>query len=359
MADSGSFTAALLDATGRAWAAACNARLRERNAPLAEALGRARARDAATLFEGLLEHMATALSWDAAVLFHEHVRWLHVSCAARGLPAQTLPLALECLREELADRLPGEAARRIETLLTPARAIAEEPRGSFESTLAGTDPATERARRYLLAALEGRRQDALELVLSEFERGVSVAELHREVIARAQIEIGRMWHHGELSIVEEHLVTRLSEQVLTVLGGRMPRAERNGMRVLVTSASGDLHDLGLRMVADQFDMAGWDTIYLGASTPSEEVAQAALDFDIDVAAVGAQLALHVRPLAALIAALRAEPRTRTLPVIVGGRPFGLVPELWRKLGADGCAASAPEAVELAARLAIRRPGTRS
>lgn len=40
----------------------------------------------------------------------------------------------------------------------------------------------------------------------------------------------------------------------------------------------------------------------------------------------------------------------TLKIIVGGAPFDLISDLWEELGADGCAHSTAEAVELANRL---------
>lgn len=69
-------------------------------------------------------------------------------------------------------------------------------------------------------------------------------------------------------------------------------------------------------------------------------------------ALGAKLSIHVRSAAAMISLVRAEPGTRRVPVIVGGLPFLLVPDLWKRIGADGSAPSAAGAVELGARLVL-------
>ncbi|MFM7298278.1 MAG: B12-binding domain-containing protein, partial [Planctomycetota bacterium] len=274
--------------------------------------------------------------------------------AGRDVPLELLETSLECLRDELAGRLPSDSFVEVAPLFAEAlqlsRTLPEAPQGG----LTGDGASVGVAQEYLLAALEGRRKDALDIVLAAADRGMPISTLQREVVGRVQVEVGRMWHRGDMSVVEEHLVSRLSEQVLACLNPRMPRAPRLGRRVLVTGASGDLHDIGLRMVADEFEMAGWDPIFLGASAPADEAARAALDFEVDLVALGSKLAIHVRSAAAMISLLRAEPRTRRVPVIVGGLPFLLVPELCKRIGADGSAPNAAEAVALGARLALGR-----
>lgn len=37
------------------------------------------------------------------------------------------------------------------------------------------------------------------------------------------------------------------------------------------------HEIGMRMVADFFEMEGWDTYYLGANTPTRSILQTIVD----------------------------------------------------------------------------------
>ena len=45
-----------------------------------------------------------------------------------------------------------------------------------------------------------------------------------------------------------------------------------------------------------------------------------------------------------VRAVRADPRTRSVRVLVGGNPFNVADDLWREIGADGWAADAAGAV---------------
>ena len=51
-----------------------------------------------------------------------------------------------------------------------------------------------------------------------------------------------------------------------------------------------------------------------------------------------------------IQSLRKDPDTRQVKIIIGGYPFNIVPDLWKKIGADAYARSADEAVSLANQL---------
>jgi methanogenic corrinoid protein MtbC1 len=70
-----------------------------------------------------------------------------------------------------------------------------------------------------------------------------------------------------------------------------------------------------------------------------------------VVALSATMTFHVRALADLIAAIRASRVGDRVKVMVGGYPFNAAPELWRRVGADGWARDAVEAVAVAGRLA--------
>ncbi|WP_025719581.1 cobalamin B12-binding domain-containing protein [Paenibacillus sp. 1-18] len=50
------------------------------------------------------------------------------------------------------------------------------------------------------------------------------------------------------------------------------------------------HEIGLRMLADLFEMDGWDTYYLGANVPDWSLVQAIVSYKADVVAISATMA---------------------------------------------------------------------
>jgi methanogenic corrinoid protein MtbC1 len=349
----GAFASTLIDASRRAWASNCTWRMGETRPALAGVPNSSSASNWPGHFDNLLQHLSAALAFDAPELFTSQVAWLRVSFESHGLNLASLSTSLECARDELREHLPESVAEKVAALVERARETLDQPLESGAGALKGNDATTTLAREYLMAALEGRREDAIRMALTALDNGLSFDELSCNVLARVQAELGTMWHRSQMSVVEEHLVSRTTEAVLTRLHARLPTLPSNGMRVLVTSVDGDMHDIGLRVVANHFEMAGWSPVYLGASTPPAEVVMAAGEFEVQLVAVGVKLATQLRSAAELVKLLRSDLRTQATPVIFGGRPFELVPSLWKTLGADGSASNAAEAIALGARLARR------
>jgi len=59
---------------------------------------------------------------------------------------------------------------------------------------------------------------------------------------------------------------------------------------------------------------------------------------------------HVYAVEAMVAAVRSAEACKGVKVLVGGYPFTRAPDLWQRVGADGYARDAQEAVAVANRL---------
>ena len=125
--------------------------------------------------------------------------------------------------------------------------------------------------------------------------------------------------------------------------------ERKDRRLVAACVPGELHEIGARMVADFFEMEGWDTFFLGANTPTESILEMVAQQHVPLLAISATMTFHVEKVRDLIAATRRS----GLPVriLVGGYPFNHAVNLWKNVGADGCARDAQGAVALAEGLA--------
>jgi methanogenic corrinoid protein MtbC1 len=119
-------------------------------------------------------------------------------------------------------------------------------------------------------------------------------------------------------------------------------------RILVaTCIGGELHELGIRMVADFFEIEGWETYYLGANMPIDDVVAMANDKQAHLLGISASLNSHVTQARDLIHAMRASPHGPEIKIMVGGHPFNRAPLLHETIGADFTAPNAREAVRQA------------
>ena len=206
------------------------------------------------------------------------------------------------------------------------------------------------AREYLDLLLRGERNAAVKLILDVVEGGVSVREIYLQVFQPAQHEIGRLWETDSISVAQEHYCTAATQLVMSQLYSYVFSSEKIGRILVAACVGGELHEIGIRMVADFFEMEGWDTHYLGANTPVQGIVQMIETAKADILALSSTITFNITALRELIAEVKASDYGESIPVMVGGRPFNLIPELWQKVGADGYAPDALAALGAAERL---------
>lgn len=297
-----------------------------------------------------LSYLAEAIDSSLPSLFADYVAWAKVMLEARGIPASDLARNLEVIRDVLREGLPAEQAWIAASYIEDG--IQRLPRVPAElaTHLTRDEPHAALAKNYLEELLKGRRREASRLILEAVDDGVDVRDIYLHVFQSAQREIGRLWQLNLLSVAQEHYCTAVTQLVMSQLYPRIFAGEKNGRTLVATCVSGDLHEIGVRMVSDFFEIEGWDTFYIGANAPVASVVQAVVEHKADVLAASATLTSHVRALKELVAAVRGDEECRDVKILVGGYPFNIAPELWRDVGADFCARDAREAVAIANRL---------
>lgn len=294
-----------------------------------------------------LAYLADAVLASSPTLFSDYVAWARAMLAARGVGAADLSRNLNVMREVVRRRLPAEAWPVVEEFFDAGLGSLPQSPPELPTLFADGAPHAGLARQFLRLLLGGERHAASRLILDAVESGLPVREVYLHVFQPSQREIGRLWQTNQVSVAQEHYCTAATQLIMSQLYPRIFRTEKNGRRMVATSISGELHEIGVRIVADFFEMEGWDTYYLGANSPAQAVLQALAERDAQVLAISATMTFHLRAVENLIASVRASEQSRGVKVMVGGYPFNVEPELWRRVGADAYAADASAAVAAA------------
>jgi MerR family transcriptional regulator, light-induced transcriptional regulator len=200
------------------------------------------------------------------------------------------------------------------------------------------------AEAYLAATLSGDRAEALRIIREEgYASGLSITQLYLDVIQHTQYEIGQLWEQGEVSVAQEHIATAISQLAMAQLYSMMPRRDALGYRVLITCVPGETHDMGPRILADFFEMAGFDVRYLGADVPTTEIIDSVRLNSPHLVALSATMSYNLPAFRETVEAIRAEFGDRIL-IAAGGQAFRLTPELLDELEISIRAANAQELV---------------
>ncbi len=199
---------------------------------------------------------------------------------------------------------------------------------------------------YLDALRRGDRRRALNTARTALNNGVDIRDLYLEVFQPAMHEIGLMWERNQITVAQEHLATAITQSVMAHLYGHVFQHTPVGRTLIATCIGGELHELGIRMVADFFEMEGWDVYYLGANMPAEDVVRMAQERQADLLAISVTLNSYVPHARRMIQVVRASSIGDRIKIMVGGQPINRAPDLYKKLGADFTARDAREAVQL-------------
>ena len=306
-----------------------------------------------------LAYLAAAVTYSSPALFCDYIAWAKAVLAAHGVGPEDVAGNLVCLRDVLSEQLPGGMGEAVASYVEAALRTLPEAPTTLPSLLDGEDALSELARQYLQALLRAERHEASRLILDAVRAGVAVGDLYLQVFQRCQREVGRLWQLKQITVAQEHYCTAATQLAMSQLYPYLFALPKKGRRLAAASVGGELHEVGLRIVTDLFEADGWDTLYLGANLPAGSVVQAVEQHRPDLLVISATMTFHLPGVEQLIAQVRSSEACQGVKVMVGGYPFNVDPELWRRVGADGHAPDAGEALDVAARLLnLPEPGER-
>jgi corrinoid protein of di/trimethylamine methyltransferase len=196
----------------------------------------------------------------------------------------------------------------------------------------------------------------MDLALAAAQRlvdtGVDPKSIMEDAMAVAMFDLGEMWKRGEVFLPEvvasAEVFKRCNAIVEPVLLAKKdPDAKANALVVLCT-VKGDLHDLGKNMVGAMLRTSGFDVHDIGKDVSADRIIATINEMKPQIIGLSALLTTTVPYQETVIKRLVSEGLRDKVIVMVGGAP--VTPEWAEKIGADGYANNAPEAVEIAKKL---------
>ena len=192
----------------------------------------------------------------------------------------------------------------------------------------------------------GQRADRME----EMIRAISAMDRERlqELLRRSAVElgahaslervigpltekVGEMWRDGSLNAAHEHFATVTIREFLWA-SIRPFSASSNSPTLLVTTPTGQLHELGAVIVGAAAADLGWRIVYLGPSLPPAEIAAAAVQNKAKAVALSIIYPDDDPELPRELETLRKY-LPASIPIIVGGRAAGSYGTALTRIGA--------------------------
>lgn len=293
-----------------------------------------------------LPFLTEAIALNNVSVFTNYVAWVKRLFRGLNFPDNVMITTLECTNEVLAGELSAEQAAIVDTFIKAGIEQMQVELKETQSYIDTTTPLGRLAMAYNEALLRGDRNTAGKMVLSAVENGTPVRDIYLNVFQQSQYEIGRLWLDNKISVAKEHFCSAATQQIMSQLYTYIFNTGRIGKTMVAANVGKELHEIGIRMVADFFEMEGWDTYYLGANTPASYIIQAIQDKNADVVGLSIAIPHHITTLRETILAIR-EKLNGSVKILIGGYAINEIGTSWKDFHADGFAPNAMEAIKLA------------
>ena len=100
--------------------------------------------------------------------------------------------------------------------------------------------------------------------METIEAGTPLKDIYLNVFQETQKETGRLWQLSKITVAQEHFITAATQLIMAQLYTYLFTSEKKNKTIIVSCVQGELHEIGARMVADLFEMDGWNSYYFGA-----------------------------------------------------------------------------------------------
>lgn len=212
---------------------------------------------------------------------------------------------------------------------------------------------------YLGPLLAGDRAACRQVVLGCLEGAGDPTGVYYDLLWPAMDRVEKLFRADRINIAAEHMATRINRCIADQLQARLPKAEPNGKRILITCADGEPEELGAQMCADLFESRGWNVYFLGGGVPNDEILNLAGQLRPEILMIFGTQPSGVPGVRRLIEMIREIGVNPAMNIMVSGGVFNRADGLWKEVDADLVARTAHQALEIAEIAPPRPPQPRT
>ena len=178
---------------------------------------------------------------------------------------------------------------------------------------------TTKHKAFLESLISGDRRSCSEYAHQYIEQNHSIQELYENVLRTSLYDVGKLWEYNQISVATEHLAAAIVESILNEFYQDIASNGKTNKRIVLSCVEEELHQIGIKMISDVFEMNGWYSCFLGANTPTRDLIVYIRENQPDLLGISMSLYFHLPNLDEMLQRIREE--FPDLPVLVGGQAF--------------------------------------
>src|SRR5581483_9993850 len=193
-----------------------------------------------------LHYLAEAIAGNSEKMFVDYAGWAKIMLLSRGVDSADLGDNLKVMAQVLQLKSPAKYKRLFAQLIDAALTHLPEMPEALPGFIGPGNPFAGLANAYLQRLLLLNREDAIALVTTELDAGLSIRDLFHHVIYPVQREVGRLWQENRINVLQEHYCTAATDLLITRLKHNFHAVPRS-VRALAVCPDGEEHSLGIKM----------------------------------------------------------------------------------------------------------------
>jgi 5-methyltetrahydrofolate--homocysteine methyltransferase len=196
---------------------------------------------------------------------------------------------------------------------------------------------------------EANAKAVVELTNKALEEGMTAGQVLNDGLVAGMDRVGTDFRDGQLFVPEVLVCARAMHAALDVLRPLLAEGEAVAAgKVIIGTVSGDLHDIGKNLVAMMLEGGGFDVVDLDIDVSPQQFVEAVKAEKPDLVGMSALLTTTMTSMRETVDALVEAGVRDSVKIMLGGAP--VTDAYAQEIGADGYAADAAGAVDLARRL---------
>ncbi len=172
---------------------------------------------------------------------------------------------------------------------------------------------------YFNNLIKGAKNDCTVIVDDMINNNVPVETIYTQLFQHSLYQVGEYWEKNKISVATEHMATAITENLMIKLQPQLFNTERTGKKAVIACVANEYHQVGAKMIADIFEMNGWDGYFIGANTPTAELIRFLEKQNPDLIGLSLSIYFNLPELKATVAHIRQ--RFPNMPILVGGQAF--------------------------------------
>lgn len=234
-----------------------------------------------------LDFLGTSVSMEEPILFVNYMKWF-------GSLAFHLKFTLESLKQHFTCVMKILSNRLEESLYVKVSKIFQLGIDAFDKAFSGTDDKHVIFDAFLNHLIAMESDKAYQIVLEEIDKGMSIKDVYLKILQPTLYKVGDLWHQRVISVAKEHYITAAIQNMIGKLYSKMFVYREKSKRSITAVCAGDeMHEIGMRMVADFFEVSNRESYFLGSNLPVSTVIDQLIENPTDVLAISATTSQHL------------------------------------------------------------------